>query len=123
MGGRFTLRRLDAIDAFAEQVAYVHENGLHGLEEWVVRRYFSECISRTRMLVDASYIFEKLREKEKARIVSQARAILFRYGLPHLSLLDDYDYYAFVLPHFIVRAVRAPLTLPRRLRKTAATHG
>ncbi len=99
-GKRFSLRRLDAVDALEERISYVLPLGKKELVGFCVASFVNKCRSLTDELNNADWIDTDIRIGKKLELRSRARKILARYGIRYVPVKKYTESYDFAFPVF-----------------------
>lgn len=99
-GKGFSLKRLDALDAFEERIEFVLPLGKKELVGFCVASFVNKCRSLTDELNNADWIDTDIRIGKKLELRSRARKILARYGIRYVPVKKYTESYDFAFPVF-----------------------
>ena len=95
---RFSIQRLDAMDAFLECVHYVSKLKNDELMAFCIHRFLSYCWEILPKLRNAEWIDNKLRIEEEKVIKRKFQYVLARYGMRYNPPTINIDYYKYAFP-------------------------
>lgn len=95
---RFSLNRLDVVDALEERIAYVKPMHNRKVMEYCVRSFLSCSQDRVFQLRTAEHIPSELRAQKEREIKLRCRIILARYGLQYAPPKKCKTMYQFAFP-------------------------
>ncbi len=114
----FSLKRLDALPALKERLAFVRLHGSKRLFHNDLIRCLKVCARDGAALQSAEYIDPALRKRTRRLLRRTARRLILRYGWRTLPPRRYKKYYFFAFP-YSMRLIRKVLVLGRRLAGSA----
>ncbi len=99
-GKRFSLKRLDAIEAFEERIEFVLPLGNKELTGFCVASFVNKCNSLIHDLESADWIEKSIRDEKIRELRSKAKSILTKYGVRYVPIKKYTECYDFVFPGF-----------------------
>lgn len=108
---RFSLRRLDALDALEERIEYVKRTHKKEAIGYSVRYYLECCRDDVEELRTAEHFPLEVRQQKEREIKQRARGVIFRYGLRYAPPWKYGYLYESFFPclHGIGKAVLKPI--------------
>ena len=95
---RFSLNRLDVIDAFEERIGYVKKTHHTEVTVFCVRTFIYVCEDRASVLQRAEHIPALIRKQREQEIRRRSRRVLFRYGFSYAPPRECKRLYKFAFP-------------------------
>ena len=95
---KFSLNRLDVIDAVEERIGYVKKTHRYEITKYCVKRFLNLCEDRVASLQSAEHIPASIRNQKEQEIRRRAGRVLLRYGLRYAPPRECKHRYKFAFP-------------------------